>query len=86
MNSARHLLLGATVFPLLVKNLLERHGVFRPTENDRRQVAAFVASRTIFGNPAHSSRVGITTSVNRESRLPDLSASSDRTLWLLDLI
>jgi hypothetical protein len=40
-NSARHLLLGAIESPLFVENLLERHGVYRPTENDRRQIAAF---------------------------------------------
>ena len=40
-NSACHLLLGAIAFPLLVKNLLEHEGVYRPTENDRCEVAAF---------------------------------------------
>jgi hypothetical protein len=40
-NSASHLLLGAIAFPLLVKNLLEREGVYRPTENDLFEVAAF---------------------------------------------
>jgi hypothetical protein len=40
-NAACHLLLGAIVFPLLVKSLLEHKGVYQPTENIRSEVAAF---------------------------------------------
>jgi hypothetical protein len=40
-NSPCHLLLGAIAFPLLVKNLLAREGLHRPTENDHCEVGAF---------------------------------------------
>jgi len=51
-NSASHLLLGAVAFPLLVKRLLERQGTYRPTENDRREVAAFARFAADLRNPA----------------------------------
>jgi hypothetical protein len=40
-NSACHLLLGAVAFPLLVKSLLERQGVYQPTKDSRSEMAAF---------------------------------------------
>jgi len=40
-NAACHLLLGAIVFPLLVKNLLAREGIYGMTENDRAEAVAF---------------------------------------------
>ncbi|MGO9605120.1 MAG: hypothetical protein ACLQAT_17325 [Candidatus Binataceae bacterium] len=41
-NSACHLLLGAVAFPLLVKRLLEREGLYSLTDMDRREPGAFV--------------------------------------------
>lgn len=40
-NSACPLLLGAIAFPLLVKSLLERQGLYQPTEDSRSGIAAF---------------------------------------------
>ena len=51
-NAACHLLLGAIVFPVLVKNLLSQEGIYRMTRNDHAEAGAFSRFAADLRDPA----------------------------------